>query len=432
MQPIFKEYIDFLKDSGLDEFKEENGLKFKLKEGYFWLDRRIIRGYNKNGKQVKLLRFDIDNKLNLIFKTYKHYNKKQLEFLSWQDLYNVNKDKIKQLENESLNLIKNSIEKYDNYKHIILTSSGKDSNLTQYLKDKATENNTKIIFSNTSLDVAETYKYIKDLKTNRNVQIINPKEGFYQWRKRNDFIPTRFRRACCGIFKEGAMINKLDNNINYLFYMGMRNSESTGRSEYGDYWKNNKWGDNWLSVLPIRKWSELEVWLYTLKNNIPVNDKYKYGYKRVGCAIACPFYNETTWILDKYFFPTLRDRWEQILIKDFIDNEKWTNLNCTKDEYLICWNGGKIRKEPNKEVIKEFAEYKNIDLNVAKNYFNHTCDECGTNIKENDTLGMNMKYLGRNTKKYYCKKHLQKIIGIDNKKWEVKIETFKLQGCNLF
>ena len=30
-----------------------------------------------------------------------------------------------------------------------------------------------------------------------------------------------------------------------LFFMGMRNEESAGRSEYGDEWKNNIWSDNW-------------------------------------------------------------------------------------------------------------------------------------------------------------------------------------------
>lgn len=92
-----------------------------------------------------------------------------------------------------------------------------------------------------------------------------------------------FARACCNIFKEGAMIDYLDRNDKYLFFMGMRNQESSKRSNYTDEWKNDKWkGREWNAILPIREWSELDVWLYILKNNININPKYKKGYSRVG------------------------------------------------------------------------------------------------------------------------------------------------------
>ena len=103
------------------------------------------------------------------------------------------------------------------------------------------------------MDYADTYKHIKKEK---NLTIINPKEGFYQWRKRLNFIPTRFARACCGIFKEGAMVDYLDEDEKYLFFMGMRNQESAKRSNYVDKWKNEKWGKReWDAILPIRTWS---------------------------------------------------------------------------------------------------------------------------------------------------------------------------------
>lgn len=292
------------------------------------------------------------------------------------------------------------------------------------------DKNIKCIFNNTSLDCADTYLHIKEIP---NLDIINPDEGFYQWRKRLGFIPTRFSRACCTIFKEGVMTDKLNNDKKYLFFMGMRNDESSNRSNYCDEWKNLKWGDRqWQGILPIKKWTEFDVWLYILWRNININPKYKKGYTRVGCAIACPYYTKSTWILDKYWYPKAYKRWHNILEKDFIENYKWTKLNCTLEEYHTNWNGGLVRKEPTKEVIEEFAKYKGLDYEIAKKYFNHICEQCGKKVNKKDVIAMNVKFLGRNTNKFYCKKHLMELLSINKEKWGEYINDFKKQGCDLF
>ena len=287
-----------------------------------------------------------------------------------------------------------------------------------------------MIFNNTTLDCADTYKHIK---TKENLIKITPKEGFYQWRNRLNFIPTRFARACCSIFKEGAMIDYLNKDTNYLFFMGMRNQESSKRSNYTDVWINDKWKNrDWVAVLPIRQWSELDVWLYILKENINVNTKYKKGYSRVGCAIACPYYTKTTWALDKYWYPKAFNRWQEILKEDFKKNNKDIIMNCTEDEYLTCWNGGVFRDEPTKEVIEQFADRNNLDINVAKNFFSHKCEICNKKIKDKETLGMNMKINGRNINSMYCKKHLKEKLDLSEEQWNQMIDDFKKQGCELF
>lgn len=223
------------------------------------------------------------------------------------------KQHITDLENNAKKLIADMLVKYDEYEPTILTSGGKDSSVTLHLT-RSVLNGCKAIFNNTSLDCWDTYKHIKTID---NLSIINPKEGFYQWRKRLDFIPTRFSRACCTIFKEGAMINVLPKEKKYLFFMGMRNSESATRSSYQDEWKNNKWCDNWQGILPIRTWSDYDVWLYIIYHNIDICSKYKKGYHRVGCHCACPYYTKSTWVLDDYWYPNMRKRWLNILTDDF-------------------------------------------------------------------------------------------------------------------
>ena len=418
MLPIFNDYIIFLKEKSKE-------LDF-LKEGIYWYDRSIIKAFDKKGGIIKIARLKIDDDLNLEIKKYKNKN---IELETWEDTINRNLNHLNNLENKSKETICKYLNIHLDSEIAILSSGGKDSSVTTYLV-KQCFNNPKIIFNNTSLDCVDTYRHIK--KEN-NLIIINPKEGFYQWRKRLNFVPTRFARACCNIFKEGAMIDYLNKNDKYLFFMGMRNQESAKRSNYTDEWKNDKWkGREWNAILPIREWSELDVWLYILKNNININPKYKKGYSRVGCAITCPYYTKSTWILDEYWYPKMYDRWHKILTEDFISNNKDIIMNCTEKEYHMCWNGGRLRDEPTSEVIEQFAERNNLDVNVAKNYFSHACKECNKKIKDKNTLAMNMKFNGRNIQDMYCKKHLKEKLNLTEDDWNNYIKQFKNQGCELF
>ena len=315
---------------------------------------------------------------------------------------------------------------------------GKDSMLTCHLVRKLYPE-TKAIFNNTSLDCADTYRMVK---TFPNCEIMNPEKGFYQYIKEQNIIFNRISRGCCRIFKVGEMVRRLDHNKPYLMWMGMRNEESNTRSEYQDEWVNEaEWGNTcWQGILPIRKWDEIDVWLYTIWKNIEINSKYKKGYSRVGCAVSCPYYTKSTWILDKYWYPTMRNRWENILKEDFISNSKWLVMNCTVDEYINqAWNGGVFRDEPTKEVIEEYAKYSNLDEKVAAQYFNKYCDNgCKSQsgklkrIKAKDVIGMNLKYHGRNINKFYCKKCLMKMYNMDEEKWNKQVESFKQSGCDLF
>lgn len=418
MLPIFNDYISFLKQHSDD-------LSF-LKEGIYWYDKSIIKAFDINGNIVKIARLKIDDKLNM---TVKHYNEKYVSLENWEQTIKRYEEELNLLEKDSKELIMDSIYKYGDRKVAILSSGGKDSTVTTFLV-KSCVNNPKIIFNNTSLDCADTYLHIKK---EDNLTIINPKEGFYQWRKRLNFVPTRFARACCNTFKEGAMVDYLNKDDKYLFFMGMRNQESSKRSSYGDEWKNHKWeGRDWDAILPIRKWSEFQIWLYILKNNIDINPKYKKGYSRVGCAIACPYYTKSTWILDKYWYPKAYERWQEILKNDFVNNNKDLIMNCTEDEYMTCWNGGILREEPTEEVVEQFANRNNLEIEVAKNYFCHNCEKCGKKIKNKEVVGMNMKFGSREMENMYCKKHLKEILDLNEEEWNFYVDTFKSQGCNLF
>lgn len=353
-----------------------------------------------------------------------------VDLASWQDLIELQKKHLTQLELDSLNLIKGKMEKYNTYTPIIPVSMGKDSMLTCYLVRKLYPE-TKAIFNNTSLDCADTYIMVKQFP---NCEIMNPEKGFYQYVESDHMIPTRFTRFCCRIFKVGVMVNNLDHNHPYLMWMGMCNEESNTRRGYQDEIINPEWGKTcWQGILPIRKWTELDVWLYTIWKDIEINSKYKKGYARCGCNIACPFYAKSTWILDKYWYPQAYKRWRNILKDDFIDNKKWIIMNCTLNEYLTqAWNGGTFRDEPTQEVLDEFAEYTGIDKQIALQYFNKKCCGCDKRIKHKDVLSMNLKMHGRSINKFFCKKCLMKEFDWTLDDWNNQIGIFKQQGCVLF
>lgn len=428
MRPIFTEQIQMWCDLGFD---------IPIKEGYCWLDNGIIKAFTPDGQLHKLYKYKVydDLTINIVeHKDLKSTIKSRFRediFETWGETYQRLKSELQTKIDESIAVIRQTVKDYSDYEKIVLTSTGKDSMVVLNLVQKIIPN-VRVIFNNTSLDVADTYKMVK---SHKNWEITNPKEGFYTWIRRMNYIPNRVSRGCCTIFKEGNSIEYLSNCEKLIQFMGVRNDESNSRADRGYITHNPKWGDKeWFGCLPIRKWSEFDVWLYTLGNQLEINPKYRKGYHRCGCAIACPYATKSTWILDKYWYPNLRNRFENIVQEDFLHNQRWSQINCTVAEYIKDgWNGTLYRPEPTEEVVWEMMKYKGItDYNIAKQYFNKTCSECGKNVRQNDVLAMNMKYHGRSTTDFKCKKCLMREFNMSKDDWNDKVADFKQQGCKLF
>ena len=231
MNPIFKEYCKFLKDT----------VDLELEEGYFWLDNQIIKAFDKQGNIHKLYRIVIDDNLSMSYKIPHNYETiKDFDLASWNDIIEMNKSHLENIESEAEQLIYDKMEKFNGFIPLVPVSMGKDSQVTCHLVRECYPS-TKAIFNNTTLDCADTYLMAKKF---HNCEIMTPKQGFYQYIKQEQMIPTRFSRFCCRIFKVGEMVNQLDQNTPYLMFMGMRNEESNTRSGYGNEWVNEaEWGD---------------------------------------------------------------------------------------------------------------------------------------------------------------------------------------------
>lgn len=60
------------------------------------------------------------------------------------------------------------------------------------------------------------------------------------------------------------------------------------------------------------------------------------------------------------------------------------------------------------------------------------CVACGKKPLEKDTVGINLKLLGRNIKNMYCMDCLADYLGCTVEDLEDKIEEFREEGCTLF
>lgn len=423
MLPIYKEYIQYLHNNNID---------IDIEEGKYWIDNYIIKGFDKEGKLRCLYKILVDDELNVSYKPFnipKKIINNGLE--TWVETIDRYNDRLNYLEALSLNKICNKCKSLPDYKRIILNSTGKDSALVQYLCDK-TNIEFETYFTNTTIEYGDSVKIAKE----NNYIFMHPTKykSFTQWQKETNIIPTKLHRVCCSYFKETTTITNFDKKDKILFLLGMRHDESVKRSKYDYDYKNPMWGirRQWEGLLPILEWNELELWLYIIRENIEINPLYHKGYERVGCINSiCPYSKKKNWALDKYWYPIIFNKWQNIIREDFIKNNKWLATNMALKEYMTRWNHSEVPDSPSKECIEEFANYNNIDKELAKEFFVNKCNECGKPIRHKYEIGMCMKY-GLSKDKYLCKKCFMEKYNFTKEEYNKRIEIFKTQECDLF
>jgi len=409
MRPIFKEEMEYL------------GINEKYKD-VLWVNSRAYRYFDKEFKEVKLgrglekIKFDIGNSITHLELAKKHYEE-------------VVKDKVEEGINNTIEHLKTN--KYD--EAYVFVSGGKDSTVVEHMLRGVLPYD--IMFNNTSNETHHTYQYIK--KNYKDVVIVNPKKGFYQWCKETKYAPTRFSRGCCTIYKEGQISNNLNDTLKILQATGMRSSESSTRKNYTFLMKNNKWNSyqnkNWDIINPIIDFTDIDIWSYLFYNKITFNTLYTFGYNRVGCA-NCPFRSKYELELNKHFLPTYTKHWESVLEYVFKERKLWTKLYCTVDEFKKgVWVAGKPkdREVPPEEVVQEYIKHVGFTREEGIKYFNNSKCNCGKPIPS-DVISLNRKLNGRNTTQFKCLRCLASDLGVKQKELKGRITEFKEQGCGLF
>ena len=100
----------------------------------------------------------------------------------------------------------------------------------------------------------------------------------------------------------------------------------------------------------------------------------------------------------------------------------------------------KYREIATDEVIEEYANHKNININLARKFFDTPCDNgCTKTIKgktfarklKNIETGLSIKFNGTNGKKL-CMDCLMKELECSKEELEERVKEFKLGGCKMF
>ena len=200
-------------------------------------------------------------------------------------------------------------------KLILGFSGGKDSNVVYDLVMDI-DNSIPCYYANTTIDPKGTLPYIRE--NFPNVEIVQPKETFYQLVRRKG-LPTRLNRYCCVFLKEHIGVGK-------NMFEGIRSEESRNR-EGRDYIqcdtrKSYRGGQH---IYPIYDWSEDDVWEYIKIRGIKTNPNYKQNggcMTRIGC-VGCPLAGKYQRLIEFEAFPRYLNAVKLAIGKGMAENPQW-------------------------------------------------------------------------------------------------------------
>lgn len=286
IKPVFYEELDLF---GFDKYWEYP----KCKEPLLW---RVGRAYFYNGEKVGRIvggGFYESPKLE-IFKP-----NLVIEPIDLKGMIEKNRYIMENIIHWTLDFIyKTYLDYADKVDEVLVGfSGGKDSIvLLDLIQRILLPNEFLVMFNDTKMELSSTYDYLKVIKKKyANLKFItakSDKDPIELWEKIG--IPSRIHRWCCTVFKTAPTIESIEKFLKkkgakILFYDGLRADESPSRSRL-PYTSKGK-HLNQINTHPILFWNSSMIYLYIFMRNLPLNELYRYGASRVGCAI-CPFESE--------------------------------------------------------------------------------------------------------------------------------------------
>ncbi|RMF54576.1 sulfate adenylyltransferase subunit 2 [Candidatus Woesearchaeota archaeon] len=219
-------------------------------------------------------------------------------------------DHLDELESKSIYIIR---EAYKQFKNIaVLWSIGKDSTTLMWLVRKAFYG--KVPFPALHIDTSFKFKEIYEFRDKWakewgfNLVIGRNEEAL----KRGVNCKTSGALQCCGQLKTEALKQAIAKHGFKALLLGIRRDEHGIRAkervfsprnkefqwnykdqppELWDQYKNKQEGEQHIRVHPMLHWTELDIWRYIKRENIPVVSLYfaKNGkrYRSIGCEPCC-------------------------------------------------------------------------------------------------------------------------------------------------
>lgn len=187
-------------------------------------------------------------------------------------------------------------------------SGGKDSVV---IYDLAKRSGVKFqaYYNVSPIDPPQIFSFIKE----------NYPEVIWQYHAKNFWnkavitngLPLRWQRWCCRIIKECGGEGKVK-------ILGMRAAESQKRSKYKCFEPDLHTNDNGFRLLPILRWSDLDVWQYISERQLKVCSLYSEGFSRIGCVL-CPFAGKDEIKLSMVKFPKIVNCWKRAAERYYLE-----------------------------------------------------------------------------------------------------------------
>lgn len=226
-----------------------------------------------------------------------------------------------ELENESIYIIR---EAYNQIKDIaLLWSIGKDSTTLLWLIRKAFYGNIPfpIVHIDTGYKFKEIYQYRDTYAKRWGLNLIVYKN---ELAIEKGVCPEKGKLECCTELKTKALREIVDKNNYKALYLGIRRDEHGIRAKeryfsvrnedfvwnykeqapelWGQYRTQTIKGEH-IRVHPLLGWTELDIWKYIYREQIPIVDLYlaKEGkrYRSIGCETCCQPINSEACTVEK-------------------------------------------------------------------------------------------------------------------------------------
>lgn len=231
-------------------------------------------------------------------------------------------DHLDQLESQSIYIIR---EAYKQFKDVaMLWSIGKDSTTLVHLVRKAFYGNVPFpaLHIDTSYKFKEIYVFRDKWAKVWNLNLIIAKNEAALAAGMNPSAEDKL--ACCGQLKTDALKQAIAKHKFKAILLGIRRDEHGIRAkeryfsprnrqfewnykdqppELWDQYKNMQAGEDHIRVHPLLHWTELDIWRYVQREQLPIVDLYfaKNGkrYRSIGCETCCSTVDSDADTVDK-------------------------------------------------------------------------------------------------------------------------------------